>query len=129
MRVKDLPTKPLLALGEQASLAEVAGRMRAEDQDSVAIMADNRLLGVITERDLVRAIAAGVDTTQASAGLFMSADLVTTKPDEDVAVAATRMIELGIRHLPVIDEEGLPIGLLSAHDLLAVMDRNSAFPK
>jgi CBS domain-containing protein len=128
MRVRDLPSKPALAVDAQTTLSEVAARMRDEDRDSVAVMAQGRLLGIITERDMVRAIAAGVDPRQANASLFMSSELLTTTPDEDAGVAAGRMIELGIRHLPVVDDDGVPIGLVSAHDLLAVMDRRAALP-
>jgi CBS domain-containing protein len=128
MKVRDLPSQPVLAVDEQTTLSEVAARMRDEDRDSVAVMAQGRLLGIITERDMVRAIAAGVDARQANANLFMSADLLTTTPDEDAMVAAVRMIELGIRHLPVVDDDGVPIGLVSAHDLLAVLDRRGALP-
>lgn len=128
MRVRDLPTKPVLAVEAQTSLAEVATRMRLNDTDSVAVMAQDGLLGIITERDIVRAIADDVDPQRATANLFMSADPVTTDLDEDVSVAAIRMLELGIRHLPVVDHNGLPIGLLSAHDLLAVLDRSVVSP-
>jgi CBS domain-containing protein len=128
MRVRDLPSKPVLSVDGQTTLSEVAARMRDEDRDSVAVMAQGRLLGIITERDMVRAIAAGVDPRQANASLFMSADLLTTSPDEDATVAAVRMIERGIRHLPVIDDDGVPIGLVSAHDLLALMDRWGPLP-
>jgi CBS domain-containing protein len=128
MRVRDLPTKPVLAVKAQTSLAEVATQMRLNDTDSVAVMAQDGLLGIITERDIVRAIADDVDPQRATANLFMSADPVTTDLDEDVSVAAIRMLELGIRHLPVVDHNGLPIGLLSAHDLLAVLDRSVVSP-
>jgi CBS domain-containing protein len=128
MRVRDLPTKPVLAVEAQTSLAEVATRMRLNDTDSVAVMAQDGLLGIITERDIVRAIADDVDPQRATANLFMSADPVTTDLDEDMSVAAIRMLELGIRHLPVVDHTSLPIGLLSAHDLLAVLDRSVVSP-
>jgi CBS domain-containing protein len=57
MRVRDLPTKPLVAVEAHTSLAEVATRMRLNDNDSVAVVAQDRLLRIITERDIVRAIA------------------------------------------------------------------------
>jgi CBS domain-containing protein len=128
MRVRDLPTMPVLPVEAQTSLAEVATRMRLNDTDSVAVMAQDGLLGIITERDIVRAIADDVDPQRATANLFMSADPLTTDLDEDVSVAALRMLELGIRHLPMVDHNGLPIGLLSAHDLLAVLDRSVVSP-
>jgi CBS domain-containing protein len=87
-------------------------------------MTEKRLLGIITERDLVRAIADGVDPKQVRADVFMSADPATVTADEDVSVVAVKMMALGIRHLPVLDAKGTPIGLISARDLVAVLDRS-----
>ena len=123
MKVKDVPPGRLLSVGPDSSLAEIARRMRADDCDSVAVMAEGRLLGIITERDLVRAIADGVDPQQARADVFMSADPATVTADEDVSMVAVKMMALGIRHLPVVDDDGSPIGLISARDLVAVLDR------
>jgi len=123
VKVKDVPPGPLLSVEPQTSLAEVAKRMRREDADSVAVMSEGRLLGIITERDLVRAIADGVDPQQAKADVIMSADPATVTADEEVAVVALKMLRLGIRHLPVVDQDGSPIGLISARDLVAVLER------
>jgi CBS domain-containing protein len=123
VKVKDLPHGRLLSVAPDASLADVARSMRVEDCDSLAIMADKRLLGIITEHDLVRAIADGVDPQQARAEMFMSADPVTVTAGEDVSVVAVRMMALGIRHLPVVDDAGAPIWMISARDLVSVLDR------
>lgn len=122
MKVRDLPHGRLLSVAPELSLADVARRMRKEDCDSLAIMAEKRLVGIITERDLVRAIADGVDPDQARADMFMSADPATVTADEDVSVVAVKMMALGIRHLPVVDDKGIPVGLISARDLVKVLD-------
>jgi CBS domain-containing protein len=124
VKVKDVPPGRLRSVGPDASLAEVARRMRLDDCDSVAVMTEKRLLGIITERDLVRAIADGVDPEQVRADVFMSADPATVTADEEVSVVAVKMMALGIRHLPVLDAKGTPIGLISARDLVAVLDRD-----
>jgi CBS domain-containing protein len=123
LKVRDLPPGRLLSVAPDATLSEVAKQMRVHDTDSVAVMADEKLLGIITERDLVRAIADGVNPQQARADVVMSANPSTVSPDEDVSVVAVKMMRLGIRHLPVVDEEGTAIGLLSARELIAVLDR------
>jgi CBS domain-containing protein len=123
VKVRDVPPGRLLSVEPQASLADVAKRMRREDADSVAVMSEGRLLGIITERDLVRAIADGVDPQQAKVDVIMSADPATVTADEEVAVVALKMMRLGIRHLPVVDQDGSPIGLISARDLIAVLER------
>ncbi len=124
MKVRDVPPGRLLSVEPQTSLADVAKAMRLDDADSVAVMSGGRLLGIITERDLVRAIADGVNPQQARADVMMSADPATVSADEEVAVVALKMMTLGIRHLPVVDHEGSPIGLISARDLVAVLERS-----
>jgi CBS domain-containing protein len=124
VKVKDLPPGPLLSIAPDARLSEVARQMRVEDSDSIAVMSDGHLIGIITERDMVRAIADGVDPKQATAGVIMTADPVTAGAEEDVSVVALRMMSLGVRHLPVVDAGGNPIGLLSARNLVAVLDRS-----
>jgi len=123
VKVRDVPPGRLLSVEPQTSLADVAKRMRREDADSVAVMSEGQLLGIITERDLVRAIADGVDPQQAKADVIMSADPATVTADEEVAVVALKMMTLGIRHLPVVDQDGSPMGLISARDLVAVLER------
>jgi CBS domain-containing protein len=124
MKVSDVPPGRLLSVEPQTSLAQVAKRMRVDDADSVAVMSEGRLVGIITERDLVRAIADGIDPQQTKAEVVMTADPATVTADEEVAVVAVKMMRLGVRHLPVVDAEGSPVGLISARDLVAVLERS-----
>ncbi len=123
MKVRDVPPRHLLSVEPQTSLAEVAKRMRQEDADSAAVMSGARLLGIITERDLVRAIADGLNPQQARADVIMSAGPATVTGDEEVAVVAVKMMRLGIRHLPVVDQQGKPVGLISARDLVSLLEQ------
>ena len=123
MKVRDVPPRRLLSVEPQTSLAEVAKRMRQEDADSAAVMSGSRLLGIITERDLVRAIADGLNPQQARADVIMSAGPATVTGDEEVAVVAVKMMRLGIRHLPVVDQQGKPVGLISARDLVSLLEQ------
>ena len=123
MRVSDLPPGQLVIVSPQSKVVEVAREMRLGDCDSVAVMDAGRLVGIITERDLVRAIADGVDPKQAIARVIMTPDPATVTNEEDVSVVALRMMRLGIRHLPVVDSSGKPVGLLSARNLVAVLDQ------
>ena len=125
MKVRDLPPGPLLSVDPETTIAEVARLMRTDDSDSVAVMSEGRLVGIITERDLVRAIADGVDPQQARAELVMTADPATVDADEDVAVVAVKMMRLGVRHLPVVNTAGKPVGLVSARNLVAILDRGA----
>jgi len=124
VKVRELPPGRLLTVEPSTSLAEVARRMRIDDADSVAVMSSGKLVGIITERDLVRAIADGVDPRQAGADLVMTADPSTVNADEEVSVVAMKMMRLGVRHLPVVNAEGKPVGLVSARNLIAMLDKS-----
>jgi CBS domain-containing protein len=124
VKVRDLPPGKLLSVEPETTIAEVARQMRTDDSDSIAVMSEGRLVGIITERDLVRAIADGVDPQQARADVVMTADPATVDADEDVAMVAVKMMRLGVRHLPVVNKAGKPVGLVSARNLLAVLDQD-----
>lgn len=125
MKVRDLPPGRLLSVDPQTLIAEVARQMQKDDSDSVAVISDGRLVGIVTERDLVRAIAEGMDPQQAKAEILMTADPATVDADEDVTVVAVKMMRMGVRHLPVVDKAGKPVGLVSARNLVAMLDREA----
>jgi CBS domain-containing protein len=125
VKVRDLPPGNLLSVQPDTSIAEVAGQMRTGDSDAAVVMSEGRLVGIITERDLVRAIADGIDPRSARADLVMTADPATVDADEDVEVVAVKMMRLGIRHLPVVNKAGKPVGLVSARNLVAILDRSA----
>jgi len=126
MRVRDLPLRRLVSVDPKTSLAEVARRMRAEDSDAAAVMAVGRLAGVIAERDIVGAIADGIDPREATADVVMSSAPATVGEEDDVRMVAVRMMVLGSHHLPVVDEGGAIVGLIGARDLVAVLDADAS---
>ena len=113
----DLTRPGLPAVAPDDHLADVARRMRADRVGAVAVMVNGRLVGIITERDLMRAVADGVGPERASASERMTPDPRTIDRDELATTAAERMIELGVRHLPVVGDGGV-LGVISARDLL-----------
>ena len=123
MKVSELPPGDLLSVTPETKITEVARQMRKADSDSVAVMSEGRLVGIITERDLVKAIADGVDPQKAAADVVMTADPATVGDDEDVAIVAVKMMRLGVRHLPVVNKAGKPVGLVSARNLVGILEK------
>ena len=119
MKVESVYHPAVACLGPDASLSEAASLMRAGEFGSVAIYEGDRLAGILTETDLVRAVADHRDLASTTVSEYMSLDPVTAGLDEDSMEVAERMVRNGFRHLPVV-EKGRLIGMVSARDLLQV---------
>ena len=97
-------------------MRQMAQRMVAEDVSLVVTEGDH-VHGIVSERDVISAIAAGNDLDSATAGDLDSRRLVTCTPDTTVQAAGVLMMENYVRHLLVSDQNG-PVGMVSARDLL-----------
>ena len=86
---------------------------------SLAVLEGDQVTGIITERDLAAALAASADPTSVNAAAYASTEVKTAGLEEDSRDVARRMLEAGIRHLPV-DREGRMVGMVSMRDLLAL---------
>jgi CBS domain-containing protein len=91
--------------------------MHERGHGSLGVVEGMKLLGLITERDLVRAMANGVDLDQMTVSSFMSRDPDIFSPEFDIWEAAEWLVESGYRHLPVV-EDGALLGIVSVRDLL-----------
>jgi CBS domain-containing protein len=100
------------------TLLDAAGQMHCYQIGALPVYELHRLTGIITERDIVAALAEGADPKTTRVADYMTELPVSVSPDDDMAVVARRMAELGVRHLPVVDGHRL-VGMLSIRDLLA----------
>jgi CBS domain-containing protein len=114
----------LLTVEPDVRLAEAARRMAQRGVGAVLVLEGERLAGILTERDLLKAVAAGF-TDEARVSEWMTRQPETVEPDESTDQAASLMIHGGFRHLPVV-EAGRPIGILSIRDLMRVALHDSA---
>jgi CBS domain-containing protein len=115
--------------GSEATLAEAAQAMINASTGSLGVIHGRDLVGLITERDLLRAVASGTDVNTASVGQWMSTEPDTVSPDVDVEEAARWMLEAGYRHLPVMEDDQL-LGIVSIRDLLwAILAPGTAPPE
>jgi CBS domain-containing protein len=104
-------------IGSEATLGDVADALVQDGVGSLGVIADRRLVGIITERDLVRALAAGVDPETEIVADWMAEAPDTFSPDIDVEEAARWLLEVGYRHMPVMSEGEL-LGIVSIRDIL-----------
>lgn len=120
MRLAELVGDAPYVCGPDTTLLEAATAMEGSDLGSLAVVEGMDLLGLITERDIRRAVANGTDLgTEVSR--VMSDDPDTFDPDLDVWDAATWIAESGYRHLPVVDDDGALLGVVSIRDLLKAL--------
>ena len=116
MKVSELMTREPASVGPDSTLGEAATLMKQEDCGSLPVVEERRLVGIITDRDIVvRAIAAGKDAKTTRVADVMSADPITVRPDDDVDHAEHEMRERQVRRLPVVDDGRLVGMLVTAH--------------
>jgi citrate synthase len=112
-------TSPPVSAAPTESLEHVAGRMSDHRVGSVLVLAGGRLVGILTERDLVRAGAAGADPATASVSDWMTPDPDSVRPDVEVVDAWRSLAAHGYRHIPVVDGDDVK-GVVSIRDLVRV---------
>jgi CBS domain-containing protein len=116
-------SRDLLTVGPGDPLGEVAQRMVDRDVGAVIVMEGEALAGILTERDILRAVAAGIqDETIVSD--WMTRDPETMAPDDTTQHAAVLMIHGGFRHLPLVEGDDV-VGMLSIRDLMRVVLDNA----
>ena len=117
-------SRDLLSVSPGDSLSEVAQRMVYRDVGAVLVMEGAELLGILTERDVLRAVAAGIEAETVVSD-WMTRDPETMGPDDTTQHAAVLMIHGGFRHLPLVEGSDV-VGMLSIRDLMRVVLDNAA---
>ena len=95
------------------TVAEAVELMRKEQVGCILVCDANKLVGVFTERDLTRRVLAVGKPLTLPVAECMTPNPVVVQPKDSIAAAVRRMEEGGYRHLPVVDEAGGPVGILS----------------
>ncbi len=118
LRCRDIMTRDVTICSPESSLREVADKMEDDDVGSIPVVENGRLIGLVTDRDIVcRVIAEGRDTRTATAREAMTEDVVTCTPDESLHEAVHKMGEHQIRRLPICDPSGKLQGFISISDI------------
>ena len=111
--VADLMVKDVLTVEPSDTIGEAAEKMNASNVGAVVVMEDMvRIVGIVTERDLLRAVASRARAAEARVRQWMTPDPVTIDPDITIEEAAKIMFDNNFRHLPVV-KDGRALGIVS----------------
>lgn len=124
MKVRDLARKSVVTVSPQQTMREAAKMMAEKKVGSVLVQNDDGdLAGILTERDVLTAVAEGVELDDTPAEKFMTSELVSVPPDWGIYEAAVEMSGKGIRHLVVRAEDEDFIGVVSMRDMMMASRR------
>jgi CBS domain-containing protein len=117
-RVRKTMTENPRVAGRDLLVTEAAAIMRTEDVGSLPVVENDRLVGVLTDRDIVvRVVAEGRDACATSVGEILSNDLVTVTPEQSLDEALALMARHQVRRLPVVEEDGRLVGVVAQADV------------
>ena len=125
MEVSEVMTKEVVTVGPHYNVADVASLMDAEGIGSVIVLEEDRVLGILTERDILKVIGTGEDPKNVAAHEALIDDLYTIAPSASLEEAARQMTQAKVRHLPVIDDDRV-VGIISIRDLVRWSVRDMA---
>jgi len=126
VRVKDAMSADLLVVGTAVTVAEAA-RLMLKRHVGAAVVVDERIPGpgIITERDVMRAVADRRDPEATPVEACMTFEARTATTNWDLDTAAEEMIKGHFRHLVVVDEQGSMVGLVSMRDIVRARTRTA----
>jgi CBS domain-containing protein len=119
--VSDVMRSELIVVAPEDTLGEVAQKMVEQAKGGAVLVKDfGRLIGILTERDLLKAMAGRVHTSDARVREWMTPDPITAPPDMPLDEASGIMLERNFRHLPVVDGERL-VGIVSLRRIMGAL--------
>jgi CBS domain-containing protein len=126
-KVRDVVTGEPLVVAPEDTLGEVAEKLRERDVGSALVAEYGTLIGILTSRDLLRAFAGRVHSSEARVREWMTAEPVSVTADTSIEAAAILMAENDIHHLPVVENER-PVGMVGMRDLVRAAPFDSSRP-
>lgn len=117
IRIKDIMKKSVITVSPDLNLSDVAKIMTNNRVGSVVVLDGERPVGIVTDSDIVTAVALGKDMKKLKVKDVKSDRFVTTKPGENMLSAARKMVKTGVKRLPVV-EKGRLIGIVSDKEIL-----------
>ncbi len=114
--VGEIMTSDVLTVEPSDTIGETAQKMVERGVSSAVVSDYGTLIGIVTERDLTRAVAGRVHTSEARVREWMTSDPITLGPEASADEAAKIMLDNGFRHVPIVDE-GRAVGIVSIRDV------------
>jgi CBS domain-containing protein len=122
-KVRDFMEVPPKVIADDATIDQAAGTMWDLNIGSVIVVdKEGRMAGIITERDILFAVTKSLVGKEIPANSIMSKTSLMCTPNEGIVTAVDRMIKGGVRHLPVIDKGGKPLGMVSMRDAMGISE-------
>lgn len=120
MKISEIMTKAAVSDSAGDSVAEASRRMHEQQTGSLLVMDGENLVGIITERDVLKVVARGLDPKTTPIKEVMTTDVITIAPNTRLKEAAQLMASKWIRHLPVCEGPKV-VGIISQRDLTGVL--------
>lgn len=120
MIIKNIMSKDVVVVEPTAKLNDVAKKMKQHDCGSILVASKDRLLGVVTDRDLaLRSIAESLNPSEATAEKVMTKEVLYCRDSDNIASVAENMTRNKVRRLPVLDANKRLVGIVSLGDIAA----------
>lgn len=116
-QIRDIMRTDVIDVEMAATLQDAAALMREKGISALVVTEHDRLVGIMTERDMVKAMADGVDAPVHNVRDYMTRAPVSAQPETSVEEATQIMLEHSFRHLPVVDDDKRLVGIVSIRDL------------
>jgi CBS domain-containing protein len=124
--VRDLVKGEPVTVEASGTVQDAAKLMADNDIGNVLVVENDEVQGIVTDRDIVVRVLAKGDGSDASVREAASTDLDTINPDTSIDDAIQKMEQGNVRRLPVVEEDGKPVGVITLGDLAQAKDKDSA---
>lgn len=129
VKVSDVMTAAAVTDAPDDTLAQASAKMWQQQTGSLLVMEAEEMIGIVTERDVLKLVAEGLDPKSVPLRDVMTKDVVTVGPDVQLRDAAQTMFDHWFRHLPVVDTSGNVVGIISLRDLVTLLAEGMQEPE
>ena len=121
-KIRDVMTPSPRTVESSAPVQEAAKIMRDEDVGAIPIVENGSLVGIVTDRDIALNVVAEGNDSSTPVSQIAAGDLVTVDPEQSLDEALRLMAQHKVRRLPVVEEDGRPVGIIAQADIARQAD-------